>query len=339
MMSYQQYFRAILLVLATTTVGCSAQTTNSSNANPATPGQASLADLSADTRSKIEAHLRKKFQKIPADVQFTYGERKPSDLVGYDKLPITLANAEGKSTLMFLISKDNNTLMIDPEKIDVSKMPQAPKIDVTARPLRGNPDAKVTVITFDDFQCPYCTMMHETVFPEIYKQYKDKVKFIYKDYPLSNHPWSMRAAVDANCLNEQKNDAFWDFADYVHGNQRVVTANDKGEKRPLVEQQSKLDSIAAEQAKKNGLDVSKLNACIAKDNETGIKASVKEGDDLGVDSTPTMFVNGEKMSGAIPADAFRAILDRALKAQGVEAPPAVTAEAQPAEKKQIEIKK
>ncbi len=65
--------------------------------------------------------------------------------------------------------------------------------------------------------------MHQTLFPEILKEYGDRVTFIYKDYPLTEiHPWAIHAAVDANCLATQNGDAYWDFADYIHANKQDV---------------------------------------------------------------------------------------------------------------------
>ena len=95
------------------------------------------------------------------------------------------------------------------------------KIDVSGRPTRGNKDAKVTIVNYDDFECPFCSRMHATLFPGLFKEYGDRVLFIYKDYPIEEiHPWAMHAAVDANCLAAQNNDAYWEYADYLHGNRK-----------------------------------------------------------------------------------------------------------------------
>jgi protein-disulfide isomerase len=75
-----------------------------------------------------------------------------------------------------------------------------------------------------------------------------------------------------------------------------------------------------EQGKKNGVDATKLQACINAQDETAVKASSKEGDDLGVDSTPTLFINGEKIAGAVPPEILMQIIDRALRSEGVAVP-------------------
>ena len=95
------------------------------------------------------------------------------------------------------------------------------KIDVKGRPSRGNPNAKVTIVNFDDFQCPFCSRMHARFLTMCSRNMATRVKVIYKDYPLVEiHPWAMHAAIDGNCLGEQNTPAYWDFADYIHANQK-----------------------------------------------------------------------------------------------------------------------
>jgi protein-disulfide isomerase len=190
------------------------------------------------------------------------------------------------------------------------------KIDVAGRPTRGAKGAKVVVINFDDFECPYCSAMHHTLFPEILKEYGDRVTFIYKDYPLAEiHPWAIHAAVDANCLAAQSPDGYWDFADYVHANKREVDS----EKTPGA-RFAALDKMAMEQGQKHNADVAKLQACVKGQNEDAVRASMKEGEGLGVSATPTMFINGQKIDGAVPPGEIRVALDNALKDAGQPVP-------------------
>jgi len=157
--------------------------------------------------------------------------------------------------------------------------------------------------------------MHATLFPGILQAYGDKIRVIYRDYPLVEiHPWAMHAAVNANCLAEQSNDAYWDFADYVHGNQKEVSG------RSRAESFANLDRIAKDQGQKHQLDLQKLQACTQKQDETAVRASMAEADKLGVDSTPTLYINGEKATGVLPEDVLRTMLDRALGQGGGSAP-------------------
>jgi protein-disulfide isomerase len=213
-----------------------------------------------------------------------------------------------KTTFDFLVSKDRKTLA-RLEKFDISTDWMS-KIDVKGRPLRGGEQAKVVIVNYQDFQCPFCSRMHSTLFPGLLQEYAGKVKVIYKDYPLTEiHPWALHAAVDANCLADQNPDAFWDFADYVLANQKQVGG------RAPEEAFLNLDKSALEQGIKHKLDVQKLVACTQKQDESAVRASMAEGVKMGVDSTPTLFINGERVSGAVPAEKLRPILDRALAEQ------------------------
>jgi protein-disulfide isomerase len=293
--------RRSILVLVLVCLGCSAQ----------------LAPPSPDLTGKIERQVRATYS-IPASVKVIVGQLRPSDFPNYDAVTIVIDGGEKKSTYEFLVAKDGKTLA-RLTKMDLTKDPYAEnmkKIDVSGRPSRGNKDAKVVVVNFDDFQCPFCSRMHQTLFPDLLKEYGDRVLFVYKDYPLSEiHPWAIHAAVNANCLAAQNNDAYWDFADHIHANQREVS-QEKGREAQF----AALDRITLEQGQKHNLDAAKLQSCVKAQNEDAIKASIKEADGVGVSATPTLFVNGEEMDGALPINELRAALDQALQQAGVPVP-------------------
>jgi len=270
-----------------------------------------------DVTQRIERQVRATYS-IPASVKITVGPLRPSEFANYDALTIDMVGDDKKQTYDFLLSKDGKTLG-RMTKLDLTKDPYAEtmkKMDLSGRPTRGNKDAKVVVVNYDDFQCPFCSRMHQTLFPEILKEYGDRVRFVYKDYPLTEiHPWATRAAVDANCLAAQNDDAYWDFADYIHANQHEVTA-EKGRDAQF----AKLDRLTTEEGQKHNLDLSKLQSCVKAQNEASIKASMREADSVGVTATPTLFVNGQEMDGALPLSEVRAALDRALEQAGVPVP-------------------
>jgi protein-disulfide isomerase len=272
-----------------------------------------------DVARKIERQVRA-FYNIPAEVVVTVGAIVPgADLPGYDSVSVSIDGGDGKKQdYKFLLSKDRST-MLRLTKFDLSKDPFAEvmsKINVTGRPSRGSKGAKVVVVNYDDFECPFCSRMHQALFPEIFKEYGDRVTFIYKDYPLAEiHPWAIHAAVDANCLAAQNGDAYWDFADYVHANKREVD-NEKTSAARL----DAIDRMALLQGQKHSVDVVKLQACLRAQNEDEVKASMKEGDGIGVSATPTLFINGQKIDGAVPVREIQAALDSALREAGQPVP-------------------
>jgi protein-disulfide isomerase len=273
---------------------------------------------SPDLTRKIERQVRS-YYKVPAEVQVLVGSLAPSpEFPNFDSLIVTVDSGDRKQDLKFLVAKDRSSL-IRMTKFDLSKDPFAEtmsKIDVTGRPTRGVKASKVVVVNFDDFECPFCSRIHQTLFPAIFKEYGDRVTFIYKDYPLVEiHPWATHAAVDANCLASQNGDAYWDFADHIHANQHEVS----NEKTPAARLEM-LDKLSMLQGQKHNLDVVKLEACIKAQDESAVKASMKEAEAVGVEATPTLFINGEKIDGAVPVSELRAALDRALKDANLPVP-------------------
>jgi protein-disulfide isomerase len=296
------HFLAALIALGLA-VGCKAQSTSQGAQDPA-------------QNRRIEVMVRAQYN-VSQEAQVAVGARQPSLIAGFDTLPVTLTRGAQTEVIDFLISTDGKTLA-RLEKFDLANNPVF-SIDVAGRPIRGNSAAKVTVISFDDMECPYCARMHQTLFPATLERYADKVRFIYKDNPLSEiHPWAMRAAVDANCLGVESETVYWAYVDYIHSHGQEVN----GENRDTAKSFAALDRIARQEATLAKLDLGKLDACLAKQDQTQVKASMKEADLLRIESAPAVFVNGERIEGALPQEQVWVVIDRALRAAGVEPPPA-----------------
>lgn len=292
------------LLLLGLTAGCKAQITA-----PAAPDPA--------LNRRIEVLVRSQYA-LPADVDVTIGARKPSQFAGYETLPIAFAHHGSSQEVDFLIS-DDNTKLVHMDTLDLTQDP-ANAIPIAGRPIRGNPNAKVTVVNFDDLECPYCARMHEELFPATMDHYKDLVRFVYKDDPLTEiHPWAMHAAVDANCLAAQSGSVYWTYVDYLHTHGQEVSS----ESHDLTKLYATLDRIAHQEATLGNLDQNALNACIAKKDESQIVASMQLAKAMQVDGTPAIFVNGEKVSrGAVPMNELWMVIDRALRSVGEEPPAA-----------------
>jgi len=304
--------RKTLLFLSIAWLGCSAA-----------PQQAQSGP--ADLNRRVERTVRSEF-KVPAYVQISISSPKASEFANYDNIAITFTTGDKKQTHEFLVSKDGKQL-VDMRKMDLTADPYQKAmsaIDLTGRPLRGNKDAKVTVVVYDDFQCPFCSRMHQELF-SLMKSYGDRVKVYYKDYPLpaEMHPWARRAAIDSNCLAQQNGEAFWEFGDYVHANGRQIS----GEKKPLQEQLAVVDLIATDIGGKHKLNATTLAQCIKAQPSKELDSSVKEAESLGVNATPFIFVNGQKVEGAVLDSELKAILDQALRDVGQPPPPATSASA------------
>ena len=164
-------------------------------------------------------------------------------------------------------------------------------------PVKGNKDAKVTIIEFGDYQCTYCEVFFTQSLPQIGKKYIDtgKVKFVYRDFPLSFHQYAQKSAEAAECANEQGK--FWNYHDKLFQNQATLET----------------DSLKRF-AQELGLDTARFNSCLDSGKmTTEVQKDVSDGTSYGVSGTPAFFVNGTPLSGAQPFEEFEKIIEQELK--------------------------
>lgn len=177
------------------------------------------------------------------------------------------------------------------------KKPSRPVFDVNVKdaPTKGGSSAKVTVVEYSDFQCPFCSKAAATV-AEIEKKYGNKVRVAFKNYPLPFHSQAKIAANAALCAHEQDAKLFWKMHDAMFADQSKL---DK-------------DSLLVT-AKKIGAKEAEFKACLESEKHKGvIESDMAEGQKLGIKSTPTFFVNGKLVSGAQPLEVFSEVIDEEL---------------------------
>jgi len=298
-------FRVLIFALTLAALGCHAQT----------PAETS-GTLSPELARRVEVLIRSK-SSIPPDYDIQIGPRTKSDVPGFDTISVTFT-ADGKTSkpAAFLLSTDGKTLA-QFSKYDISKDPKL-LVSGDGRPSRGGPaNAPVLIVGFDDLECPFCARMHQQLFPAITERYKDQVHIVYRDFPLDQHPWAMRAAIDVNCVAAQNPTGYWNLVDYIHAHASEMG----GDEKSLAKANDTLDSLARDEGKRQKLNTDTLNACITKQDDTAIKASMKLGESLGVDSTPALFINGEKIEGSLPLEYVYRMIDSALIASGQTPPP------------------
>ena len=160
-------------------------------------------------------------------------------------------------------------------------------------PVRGNASAPVTIIEFSDYQCPFCARVNPTL-AKIRETYGDRVKIVFKDYPLPNHPQAPKAAEAARCAGDQQK--YWEMHDAMFANQRALEV-------PSLKQT----------ARAIGLNGAAFDQCLDSGKwQATIRAGSALGDEMGVNSTPTLYVNGRVVLGAVPFDNFKTIIDEEL---------------------------
>jgi protein-disulfide isomerase len=169
------------------------------------------------------------------------------------------------------------------------------KVLIGDAPTTGNPNAKVHIIAYSDFECPFCQRAESTL-SALRQQYGDKISYSFKNFPLTQiHPDAMNAALAAECANEQ--DKFWEYHDYLFSHNTALSVAD-------------LKSYAATL----GLKADQFNSCLDSQKYSyKINADLTEGRNLGVTSTPTFFINGIPIIGAQPASEFTKVIDNELK--------------------------
>jgi protein-disulfide isomerase len=184
-------------------------------------------------------------------------------------------------------------------------------IDIGGRPIRGNPAANVTVVIYDDLQCPFCSRFSQQVIPQTMERYGGSIRIVYKDYPLSEiHGWAAHAAVNANCLAKLDPSRYWKYIDYIHAHYAEFKARRKDRASTL----KKLDNLVLISSVGGPVTSQELRVCIAAQDESSIRRSIEEADRLNVQSTPTIYVNGERIVGLRPSEWLWAAIDRALAA-------------------------
>jgi protein-disulfide isomerase len=316
----------LLLLFTVVVVGCHVQTASVSPARTAPPIAPAkpLAQAAPSAQAKptaldrrVELTVRSQFN-VPPEYAVVIGKRSKSAVPGFDTLPVTFNHDGGAQTMNLLISTDNNTLA-HLEKFDLSKNPLA-GVPLLGRPVRGSDHALVTVVDFDDLECPYCALMQAVLFPETEEHYKDQVRYIDEDYPLTDiHPWAMHAAVDVNCMAAQSKKGYWNLVDYIHGHGDEITG--KSNPPDVKAAMLRLDQLTRAEGKRQGVKAAKLDLCISKQNETSVRASMKAGTALDIDGTPTLFINGERVMGVVPQSTLWAVIDRAIVDAGGTPPP------------------
>jgi protein-disulfide isomerase len=178
--------------------------------------------------------------------------------------------------------------------------PSPVSIDLGTSPAWGPEDAPVTIVEFSDFQCSFCARFYAQTYPLIREEYGDRVRFVFKHYPISGlHPDAEPAAMASECANEQG--LFWEYHDLLFENQRDLSG-----------------SALLRYAEQAGVpDMAQFSECVASQRfASTVMADLLAGDRLGVTGTPTFFINGLPLVGAHPYQTFRLRIEQALAEAG-----------------------
>ncbi len=229
---------------------------------------------------------------------------RPAEAQGIAEVMVVVSNAQGQQNNRLYVTSDGKHALVGDiipfgvRPFDEAREELAKKAD---GPSRGPADATVTVVEFSDLQCPHCKDAQPTV-DKLLAEEKN-VRLVFQNFPLPSHDWAAKAAAYADCIGRSSSDSFWKFLQSVYDAQKDITAATSDEK---------LTALAG-QAGAKGAETA---VCAAKPETVGrVQRSAALGASLEVNGTPTLFINGRKISnvGGLPYEVLKGLTEFAAK--------------------------
>jgi protein-disulfide isomerase len=287
----------LTLILALSSLTSIAQTPT---ATPAKTGAAASATTALPSEATFNAFLKKMFGWDP-DLSWKVIEIKPSEAEGMSEAIVVFSTPKGQQPQRLYVTSDQKhafTGDIIPFGADPFAVTREDLKNVNG-PSRGAKDATLTIVEFGDLECPACKAAQ----PNINKLMEDepKARLIFQNFPLETiHKWAMIGAKYVDCLGRQNNDSVWKFISVVYDHQAEIN-------------EQNFDQMLKGYVREAGGDPDAISACAAKpETEKRIRASLALGEKVGVNSTPTFFINGRRLAGfgnSVPYDVVKEMAD------------------------------
>jgi protein-disulfide isomerase len=264
-------------------------------------GMSSMFALGPDTKSEIIRTARQVFH-LPPTMQLTATDLRKSVLSNFSETTVTLDDGKQKQFQEYFVTKDNRYLVLG----EVFKMMSASEVLrlITTRnePGAGPSHAPVTIVEYADLECPTCARLHEFFENNLLPKYGNKIRIVFKEFPLVAHDWSRTAAIANQCAYQIDPAAFLKYRGLIFQNQSAINV-------------ANVRDLMLAYGEQAGVDRLKLAACIdSKASLPRVEADQHEAEKLQVGRTPTLFINGKMLVGFPPADSFYHIVDEALRA-------------------------
>jgi len=259
--------------------------------------------VGSDRQGEMVQRVREQF-KIPANVTVSAASPRASPYADLMATAFTVDDGKQKQTQDFYVTKDNRFFVLGTVfnltadvKRDVLKT-----LSTVNQPTQGPVTAPVTLVEFGDLQCPTCARLHEFLEGNLIPKYGDKVRVVYKDFPLfAIHDWTLTASVANQCAYQINPETYVPFRTLIFKNQTIINATN-------------VRDLMLSYGEQVGLDRLRLAACIdSKASLPRLEANLREGQAVGVVSTPTSFINGKMVVGMPSEDILKAV-DEALRA-------------------------
>ncbi|MEE9235445.1 MAG: thioredoxin domain-containing protein [Candidatus Acidoferrales bacterium] len=285
----------VLLVALATGIGWAARQSS--------PAANDAATVEVDS-AWVATHLLnlRRILNLPGSIRLDFREKGEGSVPGYHLLLFDLRSGEERRTIQLYVSQDGRSVFYE-RLYDVEDPFQRFRdaIRLEEEPTRGPDDALVTIVEYSDYTCGYCRQFFHTLEEPLFERYGGQVRLVYKHFPLTGaRAWAEDAAIASACAYRQGNDRFW----ALHGKLfQAATRLREGK------------SLLLELARQAGLDLPAFRQCLEQqDALIDIAQDVEEGERLGVDGTPSFFINGRPIPGLLPPEHFFHIVDEELAA-------------------------
>ena len=284
----------LILNLAFGGLVCTAQTAATAAAKPAS-GSASL-----PSEATFDAFLKKMFG-YDQNLTWKIAEIKPSEASGISQLTAVFNTPQGQQIMRLYVTQDQKYAFLG-DMLPFGADPFAgarAELNKADGPSRGPKDATLTIVEFGDLQCPACMQAQPNI--NRLMQEEPKARLIFQNFPLESiHKWAMAGAKYVDCLSRSSNDVVWKFIDVVYEHQAEVT-------------EQNVDEMLKGYVKEAGGDPAAIAACAAKpETLQHVRDSIALGEKLGINSTPTFFIDGRRLQGFgnnVPYDIVKQMTD------------------------------
>jgi protein-disulfide isomerase len=295
-------FAAVLFAATSPAQKPAAQTQSSAGAQIQSPA----AKKSALDKAVLEAYVRHLYV-MDSRIAVKVSDPKPSEVAGFFDVNVHASMGLQSQDLKFLVSKDGSKIL-QANVFDVDNNPFKHDLDLlkTDRaPAMGTKGAPVALVEFSDFQCPYCKAEAQELRKNLLAAYPTQVRLYFKTFPLEQlHPWAKAAAIASRCVYKQKPEAFWTYHDWIFEHQAEITP------------ENLKDKVLGWAKDTQGIDSLQLGQCMeTKATEKDVAEDQAEGEKLEVGGTPTLFINGRRISNVVDWPSLKNIIDYEIEYQ------------------------
>jgi protein-disulfide isomerase len=254
-------------------------------------------------KKKLEDYLRHLELWVP-QITVEIGDPKPSNVPGLSEIKVHVAYGAASKDLTYYLSRDGQQLL-RAEVYPLGADPFAADrkvIQTDGHPSFGPANASMTLAVFSDFECPLCRQEAKALRDNVSSKFPSDVRVVFFDMPLDAiHNWARPASIAGRCAYDQNHDAFWYYFDWMYEHQADIKA------------ENLKDKVVEWAGTAKNIDPAKLAGCMdSKSTEAEVNKSVDMAKALQVDSTPTLFLNGRRLVGAMPWENMEKIIEMDL---------------------------